>query len=112
MAKPCKDCEKKADNSMALGFGRARFQPDGSVIYPKKGNEPPPDLDGFERDPGNAWRFKPLWKSCAHRMQNQYLKSCGALGIISFCTHPDGPTDNQREVDYDVCSQCPLMKTK
>lgn len=88
--------------------GRARTQRDGSIVYIKKGDEPPPDLDGYKRDPNNLWRFFPLWKTCSHRLQNQYLKPCGALGILSFCRHPDGPTENRREVSYDICSKCTL----
>lgn len=109
--KKCKDCKEK-DISMAKKFGRPRFQADGSIIYPKKGHEPPPDLDGYQRDPGNYWRFTPLWQSCAWRLQNQFLKACGAVGILSICTHPEGPTENNREVQFSQCCSCPLEKYK
>lgn len=97
---------------MATNFGRARHQPDGSIQYVKRGPEPPPDLDGYKRDPRNFWRFVPQWQACQHRLQNQFLKSCGAIGLLTICRHPDGPKENRREVNFNICSTCPLSKVK
>lgn len=110
---PC-GCLKDTEGNlyMAANFGRARQQPDGSILYVKRGPEPPPDLDGYKRDPRNFWRFTPLWMQCDYRLQNQYLKACGAIGILSICQNPDGPRENQREVDFNVCSACQLCKQK
>lgn len=114
MAKePCPCLERaKRGVAMAQTFGRARVMPDKTIVYPKKGVEPPPDLDGYKRDPGNKWRFIPLWGACEYRYQNQFLKACGAIGILSICTHPDGPKENKREVNLKTCEQCPLSKVK
>lgn len=67
---------------------------DGSVVYPKKGFEPPPPIDGYERDPGNEWRFKPLWPACKARTQVIGHKPCGAIHIVTRC----------------MCTACPLFK--
>lgn len=100
------------DLRMAKLFGRARFQPDGSLMYPKKGLEPPPDIDGYKRDPQNHWRFLSVWSACAWRVQNQYLKPCGAIGVLSICTNPEGPKENRMEVTHTQCSTCLLAKYK
>lgn len=95
---------------MVRSFGRPRQQADGSILYQKKGIEPPPDLDGFKRDPKNHWRFLPMWSACKYRFQNQHMKACGAISILSICQHPDGPKENRQEVDFKICSTCPLSK--
>ena len=55
---------------------------------------PPPPLEGYERDAGNAWRFIPLWPACKHRTQVIGHKPCGALSIVTRC----------------MCAECPLFK--
>ena len=44
-------------------FTRPIFEPDGAITYPKREEdwEPPKDINGYVRDPNNAWRFLPLW---------------------------------------------------
>jgi hypothetical protein len=101
MAK-CRPCEQQRaatrKNSSRIkaerSFGRARIMADKSVVYPKKGFEPPPPLEGYERDVGNAWRFIPLWPACKHRTQVIGHKPCGALSIVTRC----------------MCAECPLFK--
>jgi len=99
---PCQQQRKEKARSAAprpkgeRSFGRARIMSDGSVIYPKKGWEPPPPLEGYDRDPGNAWRFLPLWPACKHRSQIIGVKPCGALRIVARC----------------MCSSCPLFKSE
>ena len=100
----CAGCKKE--------FGKARRQPDGSVMYVKKGQEPPPDLDGFSRDPQNPWRFIPLWQACDWRYQTQYLKQCGALAVRTTCRNPDGPTGKGQVVEFNHCQACQLCKIK
>jgi len=101
---PCTGCGKKyqpgpkpepfvrGDN---VSFGRARSQPDGSIVYPKKGWEPPPPIEGYVRDPGNAWRFVPLWPICGMRQKVMVKKVCGAISIKMICK----------------CSDCPLFQS-
>lgn len=87
-------------------FGRARILADGCVEYARKGAEPPPDLDGYQRDPGNSWKFLPLWPVCKRRIQTQSLKQCGAIAILTVCANGDCPL-RQQEVTFDQCTQCP-----
>lgn len=86
-------------------FGRARLLSDGSVEYAKKGREPPPDLDGFKRDPGNAWKFLPLWPKCKKRIQTQSMKQCGAISVLTVCANQECPL-KQLQVSYEQCLAC------
>ncbi len=99
----CLPCEqqreafgKRRPQVAEKSFGRARIQADGSVQYPKKGAEPPPPLHGYQRDPGNEWRFVPRWPKCEHRSQVTRFKPCGAIDVVTRC----------------MCSACPLFKAE
>ena len=50
-------------------FDRPVFAPDGAIVYAKREGdwEPPRDINGYVRDPDNAWRFLPLWLPCGLR---------------------------------------------
>lgn len=113
----CRSCEqqKKKARSVAprpkgeRNFGRARIMSDGSVIYPKKGWEPPPPLHGYERDPGNAWRFIPLWPECKHRTQVTRFKPCGAIDIVTRCMCPLAGSF-KAEVRLSDCEGCSVRQ--
>jgi hypothetical protein len=99
--------EIRANIKRTKSFGRARMLPNGVVEYAKKGWEPPPDLDGYERDPGNAWRFLPKWPACKKRIQTVNMKSCGAINVLTVCAN-DKCEHKQKEVTFAICSACPL----
>ncbi len=86
-------------------FGRARILPDGCVEYARKGHEPPPELDGYDRDSGNPWRFIPKWPKCKKRIQTQSMKPCGALSILTVCANGDCPL-KQQIVSFAQCNAC------
>lgn len=86
-------------------FGRARMLPDGSIEYARKGHEPPPDLDGYRRDPGNPWKFLPLWPVCRKRIQTQSLKPCGAIAVLTVCSNQECPL-KQQQVTFEQCTAC------
>jgi hypothetical protein len=90
---------------MKKTFGRARILKDGSVVYAKKGWEPPPDLPGFVRDKGDPWRFLPLWPPCRFRIQTQHVKKCGAISVLTVCNCKECPL-RQQQVQIQNCEQC------
>lgn len=90
---------------MARSFGRGRFMPDGSLVYVKKGFEPPPDVEGYQRDPGNAWRFLPLYADCQDRQRVPRLKRCGSYDVVMICTNGACPL-NQQRVSVRDCRDC------
>lgn len=78
-------------------------------MYAKKGFEPPPDIEGYKRDPGNAWRFVPLYPPCESRQRVAQLKRCGSYNIVMLCTDPDCPLNQQKVLVRD-CSTCPFRQ--
>lgn len=91
---------------MSKSFGKPRRMPNGVLVYPKRGREPPPDHEGFQRDPKDYWRFVPQWPECKFRILNMHMAPCGALRPQALCQHPE----KKGEVSYQVCSGCPLRK--
>jgi hypothetical protein len=84
---------------------------DGSVEYVRKGHEPPPDMDGYRRDPGNAWKFLPIWPKCKTRIQTPLMKQCGAISVLTVCTN--GACEHkQKQVTFAICSGCLLRQEK
>lgn len=104
--KPCGCKDAKTGKEYVMGqFGKARTQADRSIVYVRKGVEPPPDIDGYRRDPGNAWRFIPEWQPCTARIQNKHIKSCGAVGILTICNNEALPIKG-KEIDFNTCQNC------
>ena len=66
-------------------FARPIFEPDGAITYPKREEdwEPPQNINGYVRDPNNAWRFLPLWLPCALRYQWPFSKPIAAASTSS-----------------------------
>lgn len=95
-----------------MAHTRPRILPDKSIVYPTKGVEPPPDVEGYVRDPQNSFRFIPKWFSCDYRVQSQFIKSCGNVTIKAFCGHPDSPVGQGNEVTLPICESCTLCKSK
>lgn len=92
---------------------KVRFEPDGTIVYEKEdGNwEPPRDINGYQRDPNDSWRFVPLWKPCRlrHQVGVRYA-NCGCIGIIMRCNHPASHHFGNRLAHTD-CDGCPHRKT-
>lgn len=104
----CVGCGKNKIGAQA--FGRARKLPDGSILYQKKGWEPPPVPDGYKRDPSNAWRFVPVYPPCDFRIQAQKMKPCGAIHLITVCNCPDCPLRRQ-DVSEEQCNACTFRES-
>jgi hypothetical protein len=89
---------------------KLRFESDGTIVYEKDGWEPPREIEGYQRDPENAWRFLPLWNICAlrHQIAVRYA-NCGCIGIITRCNNPQCSVFMQR-VSHNQCNQCDKRK--
>lgn len=108
--------QRRSELAVALAgqkksFGRARMLPDGSIEYARKGHEPPPELDGFKREPGNPWKFLPVWPKCKKRIQTQSMKPCGALSILTVCANGECPL-KQQAVSFEQCNGCQYKVTE
>lgn len=70
--------------------GRPRILKDGTITYPKKGWEPPPVPDGYQRKGSNlqssdAWVFVPVLQECPHRSFHVAYTVCGAAKLTYQC---------------------------
>jgi hypothetical protein len=89
------------------------FEPDGAIVYTKTADrdEPPKDINGYKRDPNNAWRFIPLWLPCLLRHQTGVrFAACGCIDIIMRCNNPDAQQFGDK-VKYTDCKQCQKRTT-
>ena len=87
------------------------FESDGTLIYKHEEGEwePPRPIDGFEIDPNNPWRLRPLWSPCEARLHTAIrFPVCGCIGLISRCNEPTARF--MRRVTFEQCQQCPLKK--
>jgi hypothetical protein len=85
---------------------KVHFEANGAIVYEKEGWEPPRDVDGYVRDPGDPWRLLPLWPICALRLATGVrLANCGCVGVIMRCNDPRSPLFGQ-QVKYGQCAQC------
>ena len=88
-----------------------RFALDGTITYDKVEGvwEPPRDLEGYVRDPQDAWRFQPLWPICRLRLcTGVRLAACGCVGVIMRCNNPQSPAFGQ-QMPYKMCAECKVQ---
>lgn len=116
LKKRCRSCPdseiKRWVLPRAMANTRPRIMPDKTIVYPRRGTEPPPDVQGYVRAPGDPWKFIPKWGGCDYRVQNQHVKPCGAITIKAFCGHPESPVGQGNEVTLQICESCPLNKCR
>lgn len=83
------------------------IEPDGTIVYDKREGdwEPPRDIDGYQRDPNDPFRFTPLWKPCALRLQvGVRLANCGCIQVRMRCNNP--AAELGKNVKYTDCEAC------
>jgi len=85
-------------------FQRPVFGEDGVIEYPRlvADTVPPDEIDGYQRDPGNAWRFLPLWPPCIVRGVGATVKENGCIQVVLVCGNPDAPPF----LKTVTCAQC------
>jgi len=87
------------------------FEEDGTIVYEQgDGDEPPNDIDGYQRDPNDPFRFIPLWLPCQLRIQNAVrYADCGCINVIMRCNNPAIPLFGEL-VTHTQCQHCPERK--
>jgi hypothetical protein len=81
---------------------------DGVIVYEQEEGdwEPPKDIQGYQRDSENPWRFIPLWLKCLKRIpKGRRSKGCGCIQIEMFCDNDEVVLYEQR-VTYQQCRLC------
>jgi hypothetical protein len=91
---------------------RWTIESNGTIVYEREEgfDEDPRDINGYQRDPNNPYRFIPLWPKCfmRHSVGIQY-PLCGCLDIIMRCNNPDAKKFQDR-VKLEDCQSCPVRK--
>ena len=77
------------------------FLPDGS--YTKRRPKEPPAY-GFDKD------CKPLWPSCAHRVQGVYHVENDALQMVCQCKNKQVEASGKLTLDVEDCIGCPFKE--
>lgn len=55
------------------------------IEYEKRGWEPPAEIEGYERDPENKWRFLSIWPTCKFRLPGFLSLMCGKIKARPRC---------------------------
>lgn len=91
-------------------YARPRIFPDGTIVYPRLGWEPPPAIPGYIRKGNNprssdAWTFIPIWNKCPHRIEKvKKRENCQCLMIYHVCD-----LNGNIPIDTKLCPNCPLF---
>jgi hypothetical protein len=100
-----------------LVYGRpVTVNADNSIIYDKQDDEdwePPREINGYIRDPENAWRFIPIiWPACTLRTTKTLLKkNCGCWDFDVRCTCAECSLNTQPVTHLD-CEKCAFRVDK
>ena len=83
----------------------ARHQPDGSVTFPPRGTLPVCNVEGYEEDPSDPWKWIMLYLDCRHRTLNKpYKCNTGKLKQRDFCELKMLPCNPA------ICKGCPVRE--
>jgi hypothetical protein len=89
----------------------SHFDADGSIWYERDESlhvfqEPPREINGYERCPSDPYRFIPLWNKCQNRFCTPVrLSLCGCVNFIVRCTNTRCPMYGHR-IKHTDCEQC------
>ncbi len=90
---------------------RPRKLADGSIMYPKRGWEPPPPIPGYTRKSHNpksadAWVFIPDWNACKYRKELIVNREgCQCETMVYECQHK---SKVGLRVNTPICDGCKL----
>lgn len=77
------------------------------IEYEKKGWEPPAEIQGYQRDPENKWRFLSIWPKCKFRLPGFTSLMCGKIKARPRCGCLGCPLVSQI-VTLEDCQKCTL----
>jgi hypothetical protein len=95
---------------MANTYTQPHRLDDGTLIYPRRGWEPPPPIEGYRRKSNNprsadAWIFVPCWSDCKFRRSEQVKKE-GCRCVTFFHTCTNDLVGVGRVVTTSICAHC------
>lgn len=79
---------------MSTSKTRPRVMPNGDLVYPKRGWEPPPVPDGYRRKSQDltspdAWVLVPDLPPCERRREEVQVADCGKAKVTYFCSEQE-----------------------
>jgi hypothetical protein len=96
-------------------YNKPHILDNGTLIYPKRGWEPPPLVEGYQRKSNNpknsdAWVLIPIWTTCCFRSRVQIPKEgCRCVTFYHICTNKEIGKDVI--VNLNLCSSCKFCKS-
>lgn len=98
----------------ARDFEEPKIKPDGTIVYPRTGLEPPVVPGGYKRKSDDiraddAWVFVPLWSPCVDRGMANKVRPCGCIEVYQFCMSNKVTPYGQR-VEPDTCEACTVRR--
>jgi len=92
---------------------QVQFENDGTIVYPEctgQWAEEPREINGYQRDPTDAFRFLPLWRECLlrHGIAVRYA-ACGCVEVIMRCNNP-AATEFGTRLTWEQCRDCTTCK--
>jgi len=81
----------------------------GSIEYAPVDAQPPPEPNGYLRDPQNPWLFHPVWPECQLRMAGVRKDKSGVIDVKMVCNNPGVP-QFMKFVKADDCAACTKRK--
>ena len=88
-----------------------RLQANGNIQFIRKGPEPPADMQGYVRDKGDEWLFKPIsagFPQCYKAIAFHGKNSAGMNVLGRLCTHLEKKGGSN--VTPTQCNSCPLRR--
>lgn len=91
-------------------YSLPKVHDDGSIEYAPVDAKPPPEPNGYQRDPQNPWLFRPQWLECQLRMAGVRRDSkAGTIDVKMVCNNPEVP-QFMRFVKTADCAACTQRK--
>lgn len=96
------------DNASSAAPRPVRFEADGTIVYDRRPEdwEPPRNINGYQRDPNDSFRFIRLWPPCPSRKEDVVrYPACGCINILARCGNPHGDHFG-KQITHTDCLGC------
>lgn len=81
-------------------MSRPRQQPNGDLIFPRRGDPPADNIPNYERDKEDPFLFHLIIEPCGFRENRLTIQRCGKTRCVMWCNLL------KREVSPFYCDTC------
>lgn len=99
------------DPAIVRKWSRPTVEEDGSIVYKQEESEPS-EIEGYERDPSNPKRLRPIWPHCVWRALRVWRTDSGEARVIACCLTPASGLKAHEAVKLSQCKNCPHKITR